>query len=67
MKDLTFEEFPEGPAGAPRGEETPVQNKSTPWKKGQEYYTPYNYEFKSLHEDLPRQFPGAHHTHDEDD
>lgn len=68
MKDfLTSEEFPEGPTGAPTGEDTPVENKSTSWKQGQRYYTPFNYEFKSLHQDLPRQFPGAHPTHDDKD
>ncbi|RDV21875.1 cytosolic protein, partial [Parageobacillus toebii] len=32
---LTAEEFPEGPYGSPRRADEPVQNKSTPWKKGQ--------------------------------
>lgn len=32
---LTAEEFPEGPYGSPHRADEPVQNKSTPWKKGQ--------------------------------
>ncbi len=62
---LTFEEYPEGPYGTERGKDTPVENKSTPWKDGQRTYSNFNYEFKSLHQDLPRQFPGAHPTHDD--
>ena len=64
---LTFEEFGEGPYGAPEGKVEPVENKSTPWKEGQRFYTPFNYEVKSFHQDLPRQFPGAHPTHDDPD
>lgn len=64
---LTAEEFPEGPFGSPRGETDPVQNKETPWKEGQQYYSNFTYEFRNLHQDLPRQFPGAHPTHDEKD
>lgn len=66
MKDyLTSEEYPEGPYGSPRGKIEPVENKNTPWMEGQRFYTPFNYEVKSLHEDLPRQYPGAHLPHDE--
>lgn len=64
---LTAEEFPEGGYGAPRGKDTPVENKSTPWKEGQRKYSAFNYEFKSMHQNLPRQFPGAHPTHDDPD
>lgn len=64
---LTGEEFPEGPYGSPQGKDRPVENKSTPWKDGQRRYSAYNYENKSLHQDLPRQFPGAHPTHDDPD
>ncbi|WP_433744172.1 cytosolic protein [Falsibacillus pallidus] len=62
---LVPEITPEGPYGAPRGKYTPVENKSTPWKEGQRYYSAFNYEFKSLHQDIPRQEPGAHPTHDD--
>lgn len=61
------EELPEGAYGSPRGESTPVENKSTPWKEGQRHYSAFNYEFKSMHEDIPRQFPGSHPTHDDPD
>ncbi|MDP4085638.1 MAG: cytosolic protein [Bacillota bacterium] len=64
---LTAEEFPEGPFGSPINKHQPVQNKSTPWKPGQRYYSAFNYEFKSLHEDLPRQMDGSHPTHDDPD
>ncbi|MEK3887765.1 cytosolic protein [Bacillus sp. FSL K6-3431] len=61
------EEFPEGGYGATKGENTPVENKSTPWEEGQRSYSAYNYEFKSMHENKPRNFPGAHPTHDNPD
>lgn len=64
---LTAEELPEGPYGSPRNKYQAVQNKSTPWKEGQRHYTPFNYEFKSLHEDLPRQMDGSHPPHDDPD
>jgi hypothetical protein len=64
---LTAEEFPEGPFGSPFGKDEPVQNKSTSWEEGQRYYSAFNYEFKSLHQDLPRQMPGSHLTHDDPD
>ncbi|MDQ0857556.1 cytosolic protein [Bacillus sp. V2I10] len=66
MRNMVLAEiFPEGPYGAPRGKDEPVENKSSEWKEGQRYYSAYNYEFKSLHQNLPRQYPGAHPTHDD--
>lgn len=62
---LTAEEFPEGPYGTPRRRHAPVENKSTPWKDGQRKYSAFNYEFKSMHQNRPREFPGAHPTHDD--
>ncbi|KIL42637.1 hypothetical protein [Jeotgalibacillus soli] len=59
------ESLPEGAYGSPRGKFTPVQNKEEPWKKGQRYYSAFNYEFKSLHQNLPRLDPGAHPPHDD--
>jgi len=59
------EEFPEGPVGSPVGKNTPVENKSTPWKEGQRSYSAFNWEFKSLHQNLPRQMEGAHPPHDD--
>jgi hypothetical protein len=64
---LVPEEFPEGPFGAQRGKEDPVENKSTSWEKGQRYYSAFTYENKSLHENMPRQYDGAHPTHDDPD
>ena len=64
---LTAEEFPEGPFGSPIRKNEPVQNKSTPWEEGQRHYSAFNYEFKSLHQDIPRQMPGAHPPHDNPD
>lgn len=61
---LTAEEFPDGPFGSPIRQNEPVELKSTPWKEGQRRYSSFNYEFKSLHQDLPRQVPGAHPPHD---
>ncbi|KMY55194.1 cytosolic protein [Bacillus sp. FJAT-27231] len=62
---LTVEQTPEGPYGAPRGKDEPVENKSSPWEEGQRFYSAFNYENKSLHQGLPRRFPGAHPTHDD--
>ena len=62
---VTPEITPEGPYGAPRGKDTPVENKTTPWREDQRYYSAFNYENKELHDDLPRQHPGAHPIHDE--
>lgn len=62
---LTAEEFPEGPFGSPNGKVEPVENKETPWKEGQQYYSNFAFEDRNFHEDMPRQFPGAHPTHDE--
>ncbi|WP_211278996.1 cytosolic protein [Sutcliffiella halmapala] len=68
MQNHLFPEtLPEGPYGSPRGKDTPVENKSTPWKEGQHYYSAFNYENKALHNDLPRQFPGADPTHENKD
>ena len=66
MRNFILPEItPEGPYGAPRGKNTTVENKSSEWKEGQRYYSAFNYEFKSLHQNLPRQYPGAHPTHDD--
>lgn len=62
---LAPETLPEGPYGSPRGKDTPVENKSTPWKEGQRYYSAFNYENKTLHQDLPRQDVLAHPPHDD--
>lgn len=59
------EQTPEGPYGSPFNKDTAVVNKSTPWEEGQRSYSAFNYEFKSLHQNLPRKFPGAHPTHDD--
>ncbi len=61
---LTAEEFPEGPYGSSIGQNEPVKNKETPWHEGQRHYSAYNYEYKSLHQSLPRQMDGAHPPHD---
>ncbi|WP_010175422.1 hypothetical protein [Bacillus coahuilensis] len=59
------EQLPEGPYGSPRGKYTPVENKSTPWKPGQRYYSAFNYENKNLHQDLERHISPSHPTHDD--
>ena len=56
------EDLPEGPYGSPVNREL---GKSTPWKESQRYYSAFNYENKSLHDGLERQYPGAHPTHDD--
>ncbi|MFB6467528.1 cytosolic protein [Cytobacillus sp. Hz8] len=62
---LTAEELPEGAYGSPIHQNEPVQNKTAPWHEGQRHYSAFNYEYKSLHQDLPRQMEGAHPPHDE--
>lgn len=57
---LIPETLPEGPYGSPRGKYTLVRNKSGPFRTGQRYYSAFNYENKGLHEDIPREAPGAH-------
>ncbi|MBO0958924.1 cytosolic protein [Neobacillus sp. MM2021_6] len=64
---LTAQEFPEGPFGSPIRKDEPVKNKSTPWVEGQRRYSAYNWEFKSLHQDKPRQMEGSHPPHDDPD
>lgn len=64
---LTAEEYPDGSYGSPLKKHDPVELKSTPWKEGQRRYSNYNYEFKSLHQEMPRQMEGAHPTHDDPD
>lgn len=63
-KFIIPEDLPEGSYGAPRGADTRVENKSTPWGEEQRPYSAFNYENKTLHEDIPRQYPGAHPPHD---
>ncbi len=65
MKNEVFpEDTPEGPYGSPIDKKL---GKTTPWIKGQRSVSAFNYEFKSLHQNLPRQDPGAHPTHDDPD
>lgn len=62
---LTSEEFPEGPYGSPIKKDSTVKNKETPWQEGQQYYSNFAYENRTLHEGMPRQMEGAHPTHDQ--
>jgi len=65
---LIPEEFPEGPAGSEINKDEPVtSSKSTPWTKHQRRDSAFVYPYRELHEDLPRQTPGAHPIHDEPD
>ncbi|WP_243387741.1 cytosolic protein [Bacillus kexueae] len=59
------EDLPEGPYGSPRNRNKPVENKTTPWEEGQRYYSAFNHENKSLHQNLQRQDPGSHPIHDD--
>lgn len=65
--NLIPEEFPEGAFGSSIQKQQPVYSKSTSWKKGQRRQSAYVYSYKELHEDLPRQTPGAHIIHDQPD
>jgi hypothetical protein len=64
---ITAEDFPDGPYGSPFRKNEPVESKSTPWKDNQRSYSNFNYEYKALHQDIPRQWPGAHIPHDDPD
>ncbi|MGG3874453.1 hypothetical protein [Brevibacillus laterosporus] len=60
--EILQEEFPEGPFGAATNEEK--LGKATGWEKGQHSTTNrFTYETRQLHQELPRQYPGAHPTH----
>ena len=65
---LAWEEFPEGSYGQQDSEgERPVTNKDTPWVEGQTYISNFTYEDRTLHQDIPREYPGTHPTHDNPD
>lgn len=63
--ELIPEEYPEGAFGSSQAADEQVEGKSTPWEKGQRRQSAFIYPYKALHEDLPRQAPGAHPIHDE--
>lgn len=63
---LTAEEFPEGPYGASLLPRNTVTNKETDWEEGQRFYSNFNYEDKTFHQDIPRQYPNAHPVHDDE-
>ncbi|MGO4374413.1 hypothetical protein AB4Z21_27405 [Paenibacillus sp. MCAF20] len=54
--DLIPEEFPEGPYGTELLVESP--GKSKPWRIDQSASKRFDYENRSLHEDLDRDYPG---------
>lgn len=62
---IGVEEFPEGSYGEVISQNRRVENKTTPWKENQRKASAFTYEFKRLHENVPRHYPGAHPTHDE--
>ncbi|WP_373893224.1 hypothetical protein ACUL41_06580 [Virgibacillus natechei] len=62
---LIPEEYPEGPLGSAINKDEKVEGKSTPWREGQKRDSAFVYPDKDLHDDLPRQTPGAHPLHDE--
>ncbi|WP_027964344.1 hypothetical protein [Halalkalibacillus halophilus] len=58
---LASEEFPEGTYGEPVNQKPLKARKYNP---NQRYYTPFNYEFKELHADDPREAHNAHQPGD---
>ncbi|UFT98231.1 cytosolic protein [Radiobacillus kanasensis] len=62
---LIPEQMPEGPYGSPINKDEPVQNKSTPWREGQRYYSAFNYPDKDQHDNIPRRVSPYHPLHDE--
>ncbi|WP_090234714.1 hypothetical protein [Lentibacillus halodurans] len=65
QQNLIPEEFPEGPFGSEINDEELKGSKSTPWREGQKRESAFVFPNKALHDDLPRQAPGAHPIHDE--
>lgn len=63
-QEIIPEEFTEGPYGSPMNRRL---GKSTPFGPGQHAISGFTYENKNLHENLPRQYPGAHPPHDDDE
>lgn len=63
--ELIPEEFPEGSFGSPINADRPVESKSSPWEEGQQRKSAFVYPYQDLHDNLPRQAPGAHPTHNE--
>lgn len=62
---ITAEDLPDGPYGSPFRKDEPVELKSTPWREEQRPYSSFNYEFKTLHQDIPRHIQPAHPPHDD--
>jgi hypothetical protein len=63
--EIIPEEFPEGPYGAATNEE--LLGKATGWESDQHVISNFAYEYRNFHQDLPRQEPAAHQTHDDPD
>lgn len=62
--EIIPEDLPEGAYGSPINRRL---GKSTPFEEDQQAISNFTYENRQHHEDLPRQYPGAHPTHDEED
>ncbi|QDX95592.1 hypothetical protein EEL32_18910 [Brevibacillus laterosporus] len=62
--EILQEEFPEGPFGAATNENK--LGKATGWENDQHSTTTrFTYETRQLHQEMSRQYPGAHPTHDD--
>jgi len=57
------EDLPEGAYGSPINRDR--LGKTTRFENDQQAYSNFAYENRELHQDLPRQDPGAHPTHDD--
>lgn len=62
-QELSPEEFPEGPYGSAIPSRL---GKQSPWRPGQHAAPQFTYEMRKFHRGLPRQFPGSHPTHDDE-
>lgn len=63
-QEIIPEEFTEGAYGSPINRRL---GKSTPFEPDQHAISGFTYENKTLHQDIPRQYPTAHPPHDDDE
>ena len=61
--EIIPEEMPEGAYGSPTNNVR--LGKTTPFEQDQYAISSFSFENRELHQDMPRQYPGGHPTHDD--